>query len=252
MKRTNIWLCALLTAASFSATFAFAQPKKAPKPKSEKTEKPAEKTEETPRDEAAGADSGDAPVARPEGYGDGGVRPSPLTPAPREFPSRDVDGGAAPPDYDKILSDIALLRARVAAVSNTLFRSRIAVSMQIEGDARVGRLFVSLDDGVVFSAPVGFHPNDLAPIFEQAVAPGKHALTVDLEQLDSKDESFRHEERSRFVVEVPKDSRAQVELTLSDKSTMGAEFPADKSGKYEVKWRANVIARPLPTGGQRK
>lgn len=256
MKTNRLWLSALLATClsmgSFSATLALAQPKKGAKPKSEKVEKPAEKAEETPREETLANDSGDVSVPRPEGYGEGGVRPSPLTPAPREFPSRDVDGGAPPPDYDKIMSDIVLLRARVAAVSNTLFRSRMVVSMQIEGDARVGRLFVSLDDGVVFTAPSGFHPNDLAPVFEQAVAPGKHAITIDLEQLDPKDESFRHEERTRFVVDVPKDSRANVELTLTDKSTMGADFPSDKSGKYDVKWRANVVARKLPAGEPRK
>src|SRR5579864_2268960 len=46
---------------------------------------------------------------------DGGLKLSPLNPAANEFP----DGGAPAEtiDYDKLLADIASLRARVAAVS---------------------------------------------------------------------------------------------------------------------------------------
>lgn len=242
-------LSAFALATTFAVSVAFAQPKKGARPKAEK---PAEKTEEAPREEIA-ADAGDAPVARPEGYGDSGVRPSPLTPHPREFPTKDVDGGAPPPDYDKIMSDIAVLRARVAAVSNAMFRSRIAVSIQIDSDtSKVSRLFLSLDDGVVFTAPEGFHPSDLQPVFEQAVAPGKHAVTVDVERRDLKDESFRHEERTRFLVDVPKDHRSQVELVLTDATSMGADFSADKKGKYDAKWRVTVVARPVAAGGSGK
>ena len=77
-------------------------------------------------------------------------------------------------------------------------------------------------------------------------------MTVDVERRDLKDESFRHEERTRFLVDVPKDHRSQVDLVLSDGSTMGADFPGDKKGKYDVKWRANVVARPASAGGSRK
>ncbi len=249
-SHTLFTLLGVALATTVFASVTVAQPRKGPRPKAPERSAP-EKAEEAPREDVL-SDAGDAPVARPEGYGDGGIRPSPLTPAPREFP-KDVDGGAAPPDYDKIMSDIALLRARVAAVSNTMFHSRIAVSIQIDSDAsKVGRLYVSLDDGVVFTAPEGFHPSDLQPVFEQAVAPGKHAVTVDVERRDLKDESFRHEERTRFLVDVPKDHRSQVDLVLSDGSTMGADFSADKKGKYDVKWRANVVARPVSAGGSRK
>ncbi|MGH7270825.1 MAG: hypothetical protein ACREJ3_10385 [Polyangiaceae bacterium] len=54
---------------------------------------------------------------------DAGWRLSPLNPAPSEF----SDAGTSPPplDYDRLLADIGALRARVAAVSDTLFHSRI-------------------------------------------------------------------------------------------------------------------------------
>src|SRR5262245_40267021 len=59
---------------------------------------------------------GPAPGAKT--YGDAGaVRSSPLNPRPEEFP----DGGAVstPADLDKIMGDIATLRARVAAIGDT-------------------------------------------------------------------------------------------------------------------------------------
>ena len=37
------------------------------------------------------------------------------------------DGGAAPVDYDKLIGDVAALRARAATLSDGLFRSRVAI-----------------------------------------------------------------------------------------------------------------------------
>src|SRR5262249_21233775 len=119
----------------------------------------------------ASGDGGPVPAPGPVEMTDGGVRASPLNPAPNEFPSPAPSGSGAPlgvanVDYDKLLGDIAALRARVAAVGDNLFHSRLAVAIRTEGDhARIGRLAILLDDGVVYTAPPSFRPEDPVTVF---------------------------------------------------------------------------------------
>jgi len=157
--------------------------------------------------------------------------------------------GAAPPpvaiDYDKLLADIAALRARVAAVADTLFVSRIAISVETDGShGRIARLLVSVDDGVVYNAAPGFRADDAVTVYDHAVAPGHHAVTVDVERRDDRDESFRSSQKSRFIVDVPKDNRLYVALRIGDDSSMGGDFPSDKSGKYDLRVRMKAEAAP--------
>lgn len=192
----------------------------------------------------AAADAGPVPAPPSAQPYDGGMRPSPLTPAPNEWP----DGGAPPTtlDYDRLLADVAALRARVAAVSDNLFRSRLAVAIETSGDhGKIARLTVSLDDGIVFTAPANFRADDMAAVYEHAVAPGRHAVTVDIDRKDDRDESFRTSQRSRFTVDVPRDHRLELQVKIWDDSTMGGDFPGDKSGRYELKIRAKAQAKPV-------
>ena len=106
-------------------------------------------------------------------FGDGGVRSSPLNPRAEEFP----DGGAPgnPADLDKIMGDIAALRARVAVIGDTLWKSRILLRVETRGDhAKIGKLAIGLDDGLVYSAPAGFSAEDETTVYDHAVAPGRH------------------------------------------------------------------------------
>jgi hypothetical protein len=185
------------------------------------------------------ADAG--PVAAPASESPAGARLSPLNPAAAEF----SDGGAAPPtvDYDRLLSELASLRARVAAVSDTLFHSRIAISIETSGDAsRIAGMSVSLDDGVVWTSPAAFRAEDATIIYDHAVAPGNHAVTVDVERRDRTVDTFRASQRSRFVVDVPTDQRLAVALKLSDDSNMG-DFVKDREGHYELRVRAQAKAQ---------
>jgi hypothetical protein len=187
----------------------------------------------------------DASIAAPVELPDGATKPSPLNPAPNETPSGAALDAGPPADYDKLMADIAALRARVAAVGDALYKSRIAVSIQTDGDAmRVTRLTVSLDDGVVYTAPPTFNASDALVVYDHAVAPGRHAVTIDFERKDAKDESFRTSQRSRFNVEVPRDQRLELRVTLADDSTMGADFPGDRSGRYDTRVRVKAVARP--------
>ena len=95
----------------------------------------------------------------PAPSGEGGVRASPLNPAAEEMPG--AAASVAPPvptvDYDKLLGDIAALRARVADAGDALFVSRIVLALQTDGDhAKIGHLTVALDDGIVYTAPASF------------------------------------------------------------------------------------------------
>ena len=193
---------------------------------------------------------GTGPVPAPAvlSTGDGGVRPSPLNPNAEEMPGYVAPGSSAPApvptvDYDRLLGDIAALRARVADVSDALFVSRIALALETDGDhAKVGHLTIELDDGVVYTAPTSFRSPDPTPVYEHAVAPGHHAITVEVDRKDDRDDTFRDNQKTRFIVDVPKDQRLAVVLRVGDDSDMGKNFPGDHTGKYDLRVRMKATA----------
>ena len=196
------------------------------------------------------SNAGDAgpvpPPAQAPEMSDGG-KLSPLNPAPNEF----SDAGQAPAsiDYDRLLADLASLRARAAAVSDVLFHSRLAVSIETSGDhGRITGMSIGLDDGTVWSAPPTFRASDATTVYEHAVAPGHHAVTVDVERHDDRDDTFRSSQRSRFIVDVPADGRLSLEIKLWDDSSMGGSFPSDKKGQYDLRVRATAKTEPLAQG----
>ncbi len=188
-------------------------------------------------------DAGPVPPPPQAESADGG-KLSPLNPASNEF--ADAGALAVPFDYDRLLADIGSLRARVAAVSDTLFHSRIALSVETSGDhGRIAGMTVSLDDGVVWTSPAAFRADDSTTVYDHAVAPGHHAVTVDVERRDDRNDAFRSSQRSRFVVDVPADQRLAVQLKLWDDSNMGGDFPSDKKGSYELRVRISAKAQAL-------
>jgi hypothetical protein len=251
-------LALVVVAIGSVAAVAFAQPhhgRGKPKPKpAAKADAGSESAHEGAAESAdagvAPAAAGDAgPVPPPPGMhgelGDGGVRPSPLTPAPNEF-AQPIDAGAPTIDYDKLIADIASLRARVAAVGDTLFHSRIAIQVRTDGDhGRVGRFVVSLDDGAVYTAPPGFKADDWQPVYAHALAPGRHAITVDVERKDDRNDGFRNSQRTRFTVEIPRDQQLDVRIKVGDDSDMGKDFPSDKSGSYDLRVRVSAEAHAV-------
>ena len=169
-------------------------------------------------------------------------KPSPLTPAPAEFPS----GAAKPPpfEYDKLLGDIAALRSRVAALTTTLFASKLRVVVETKGeDARLASFNVTLDDGVVFAAPERFSAEDERTVYEHAVAPGHHVVGVEIERYDARNREYRTWQSSRFSVVIPESKLVDTHLTIVDDSDMAEDFPDDADGQYDlrVKLRARVV-----------
>jgi hypothetical protein len=194
----------------------------------------------------APSDAGPVPPS-PSDVGDGGTRLSPLNPAPNEF----SDAGLAPTsiDYDRLLADLASLRARAAAVSDVLFHSRLGISLETSGDhVRIASLSVGLDDGTVWTSPAAFRAEDATTVYDHAVAPGHHAVTIDIERHDDRDDTFRSSQRSRFIVDVPADGRLSLDVKLWDDSNMGGDFRSDKKGNYDLRVRAQAKAQPLSQG----
>lgn len=169
-------------------------------------------------------------------------QPSPLTPKPEEFPT----GVAKPPpfEYDKLLGDIAALRSRVAALTTTLFASKLRVVVETRGDdARLASFNITLDDGVVFAAPDRFSADDERTVYEHAVAPGHHVVGVEIERYDARSKEYRTWQSSRFSVVVPENKLVDTHLTVIDDSDMAEDFPDDQDGEYDlrVKLRARVV-----------
>jgi len=259
MRKRGVLAGGTLAAVTVIATIAFAQPHARPARPASKPKPAASAGTDNAGDDRLGgaAPSASGTASPPPGSEPGPVPPpaadvtadggklSPLNPAANEF----SDAGPTPPslDYDRLLTDIGALRARVAAVSDTLFHSRIAIALETTGDhGRIASLSVSLDDGVVWTSPAAFHPEEATTVYDHAVAPGHHAVTVDIERRDDRNDAFRSAQRSRFIVDVPADERLSVDLKLWDDSSMGGDFPSDKSGQYDLRVRARAKAQSLP------
>lgn len=181
-------------------------------------------------------------VQRSHASSDGGVRSSPLNPRPEEFP----DGGAVatPVDLDKIMGDIAALRARVAAIGDVMFKSRIVLRVETRGDhAKIGKLTINLDDGIVYTAPAGFFADDEITVYDHAVAPGRHVLGVDIERRDDRGETFRTGQHSRVTLDVPENQRLETSIRIDDDSDMGSDFPSSQKGSYDLRVRVRAKAR---------
>ncbi|MEO7032576.1 MAG: hypothetical protein ABI548_02000 [Polyangiaceae bacterium] len=220
---------------------AFAQPKRAVKePEDRGAAAKADKDKPEAKPEAAASTGNGAsddlggPPPKPAGTTE--VKGSPLNPEANEFP----DGGwqAPPVEYDKLLGDIAALRSRVSAVTTTLFASKVRVVIETRGrDARVANFSVTLDDGVVFTAPDRFMADDERTVYEHSVAPGHHVLGVDIERFDTRNKEYRTWQSSRFSVVVPESKLVDAHLIIQDNSDMGADFPSDQDGEYDLRVR---------------
>jgi hypothetical protein len=223
-----------------------ARPGSKPKPTSSAPAEPAADDKSaagsSPAPQNASPDAGGIPA--PDDQATGGSRLSPLNPTANEF--SDAGPPASSVDYDRLLAEISSLRARVAAVSDTLFHSRISVALETSGEhGRIAALSVSIDDGVVWTGREGFRAEDPVTVYEHAVAPGHHAVTVDVERRDDRESTFRTAQRSRFIVDVPTDQKLSVRLKVGDDSNMGGDFPSDKRGQYDLRVQARAQAQAI-------
>ena len=210
------------------------------KPDATKTDAPVPTDGAAPPAAPAADDLGEAPPPAEEQKE--GTKPSPLTPAPGEFPKHAPL--PPPPDYDRLLASIAALRSRIAAVTTTLYSSKLRVVLSAEGEeAQIASLKVTLDGGVVFVAPERFSAEEPRVVYEHAVAPGHHVIGIEIERHDVRGRQFRTFQTSKFTVVVPESKQLEADVLLEDDSDMGEEFPDGEDGEYELvaSLRARVI-----------
>jgi hypothetical protein len=257
----------LVLASGFSGSLAEAAPKKWTKPAARtapkaapKAEAPAAESEAasaTPAAEATApapaADAATAPAA-PTTAADGRpvdpelgappttvdtdpkLRPSPLTPRPEEMPGRD----GTTPDYSALLSQLVALQARVSALNTALYDSKLRVTLETDGDdSRYAGLTITIDGGVVYTAPERFAGTEETVVFEHSVAPGPHVIGVEVERYDGRSPTFRSWQATRYSVDVVEKRILQAHVMLSDDSDLG-DFAADQSGRYDVGARLDV------------
>ncbi|HEU5074796.1 MAG TPA: hypothetical protein VFU02_11490 [Polyangiaceae bacterium] len=250
MTKSKRFVCSLLIALMTGAA-AQAQTTKKPAPQPAKKPIPAAASETAPSSRDAGdtaeaepapegtdVTSGDdlGPAPPPAKEQDQKTPPSPLTPEPNEFPT----GNLKPPpaEYDQLLSDIAALRSRVAALTTTLFKSKLRIIVETEGDAaRITSFAVTLDEGVVFSAAQRFVADDEKIVYEHAVAPGHHVIGVEIEREDARGQQYKTWQTSRFSVVVPDSQLLETHMVVADDSDIAEDFPEDQDGEYDVRVR---------------
>lgn len=169
---------------------------------------------------------------------------SPLTPRPDEAPPVKGSASAKPgPSYDELMAEIAALRARVATVGNAVWKSRLSVTFRMRGShAKIAWAKLSVDGAQVWSAPKAFAAEDDTAIFDGGVAAGPHAITLEIERRDDRDETFRSIDKTTTTVVVPNNKKLQVEARLDDDSSMGGDFPGDEEGKYDLRIRIKAKA----------
>lgn len=221
------------------AVVALGQPKKE---KSAKKDEPEPVAADAGADAALSVDPGDDLGAPPPKRTEGNqaVRGSPLNPAANEFP----DGGARPPppEYDKLLGEIAALRGRVAALTTTMFSSKLRVVVETDDHdaARITKLLVTLDDGVVYTAPANFSAEDGKVVYEHAVAPGHHILGIEVERNDARGKEYQTWQATKTSIVVPESKLLQAEIVIEDDSDMAEDFPDDQDGEYELNVRVRA------------
>jgi len=162
--------------------------------------------------------------------------PSPLNPLPSEFPKSEPAANA--PALDALLSRVAALRSRIAALTTALFSSKLRVELRSAGDdVRLKSLRVSLDGGVVYTAPAQAFFERPEIVYEHAVAPGPHVIGIEVERHDATRPEFSTWQASRFVVVVPEKRILFTRLELEDESSMAEDFVEDEAGEYDLRIR---------------
>lgn len=140
------------------------------------------------------------------------------------------------PQLDALLSRAAALRSRIAALTSALFSSKLRIEVRAAGDGvQLSALHVSVDGGVVYSAPPrsGFEQPEV--VYEHAVAPGPHVVSIEVERRDTLNPQFSTWQESRFVVLVPEKKSLWTRLELDDESNMAEDFAEEDEGQYELR-----------------
>lgn len=213
--------------------------------------------------ETTGATSGTGTAATPPvapGTA-GATAPTAATPPtsatpPTPPPAESADPGPTPPDlapirqeYVQLMDEMVQARSRVAIVGQELFQTRMTITVQDRtGDEQtLTRFLLELDgtpihrtDGEIEGGQQG------RQVFEGALAPGPHVLTIDMEQRARDDPEYRTTQRESFRFIVVRDRLSEVTIILEDDSNIARDFRSGGEGGFDVRTRLRVATRELP------
>lgn len=166
-----------------------------------------------------------------------------------------ADPGPLPPDlgplradWSTLMDDMVSARQRVATLGEELFRTRMAVTVQDRAgdDQLLTRFAMELDGTPIFHTDAEIEGGDAGrEVFEAALAPGPHVLTIELEQSARDGTEYRYTQRDTFRFIVVRDRRTEITVVLEDDSDIARSFPAGGEGRYEIRTRVRVATRAL-------
>ncbi len=150
-------------------------------------------------------------------------------------------------ELSSILDELIQARTRAAVLTKTLFRTPLEVRVIRRADAqRLSHITLRLDgvpvhdsDGATLTAAGD------AVLFEGFAAPGLHELSLEVTEESSENTAYRYVRSERFRLEVKKDTKTQVELTLKDASNMAEKLPRKNKGVYDVRTVLRVRAEKV-------
>ncbi|MFO0686168.1 MAG: hypothetical protein U0234_29165 [Sandaracinus sp.] len=174
-------------------------------------------------------------------------------PPPASTASADV--GPTPPDlsplradYSALMDDMVAARELVATLGQELFQTRVAISVQDRAgdDQSLASFSLELDGTPVFHVEGEIEGGgDGRQVYEGALAPGPHVLTVSMEQRAATDSEYRYVQRDTYRFIVVRDRRTEVGIVLEDDSDIAQHFQNDGEGRYDVHTRVRVATRAL-------
>jgi hypothetical protein len=169
--------------------------------------------------------------------------------------SEPVDPGPTPPDlaplradYTTLMDDMVAARQLVATLGEELFRTRVAITVQDRaGDRQTLASFaLELDGSPVFHVEGEIEGGgEGRQVYEGALAPGPHVLTVATEQRARENPEYRYVQRDTYRFVVVRDRRTELTLVLEDDSDIAQHFQSDGEGRYDVHTRVRVATRAL-------
>jgi len=189
----------------------------------------------------------------------GGDKPPP-PPADDTKPADDDELGATPggddgddvdalrQEYLRLRDELFQSRARAAAVSSTLYSSKITIKLAYTAGRfyAVDRASVRLDGASVYDDTEGKITEDDATRFEGWIAPGRHVVAVRVEATGKDDQRFTSATEASFVVEAV----AGKDLVITARAKDGGDIPyawsRGEHGSYQLLISADVktVARP--------
>jgi hypothetical protein len=165
------------------------------------------------------------------------------------------DPGPVPPDlsplraeYTSVMDDMVAARQLVSTLGEELFRTRVAVTVQDRAgdDQSLARFALSLDGAPIFRTETEIEGGaEGRQVYEGALAPGPHVLTVEIEQRASADTEYRYVQHDTYRFVVVRDRRTELTIVLEDDSDIAQQFTQGGEGRYDVHTRVRVATRAL-------